>query len=167
MTQIKIAVVGLGRIGWQFHCPTLQQHPQYDLVAVADADPARAAEGEQRFGCQGFTHYDDLLDVDGLEAVVIATPTHLHLEMARSAFGRGLHVYMEKPLAGDAAQSHQIVQLAESAGRVLGVYQPHRASATTQHLKAIIMSGLLGQVYRVRYGRFARYMRRSSASTAS
>lgn len=152
--KIRIGVVGLGRIGWQFHCRTLGEHQDFKLVGVADTDRERCQEAEETFGCVAFGDYAELLDLPGLEVVVIAAPTHLHKEMALAAFRRGLHVYMEKPLAVDAKQAESIVRAAERRGLLLSVYQPHRASGRIQHLMKILGAGEIGEVYQVRFGRF-------------
>ena len=153
-SKIRIGVIGLGRIGWQFHCRVLAEHKKYELVGVADTDRERCREAEERFGCAAFADYAELLDLPGLEVAVIAAPTHLHKEMALAAFRRGLHVYMEKPLAVDAREAESIVRAAERRGLVLSVYQPHRASDRIQHLMKIMRSGEIGEVYQVRFGRF-------------
>lgn len=152
--KIRIGVVGLGRIGWDFHCKTLAKHRDFALVGVADTDSERCREAEVTYGCAAFADFSELLELSGLETVVIAAPTHLHKEMALAALRRNLHVYMEKPLARNLDEARSIVRAAARKGRVLSVYQPHRVSATTQHLLKILRSGEIGQVYQVRFGRF-------------
>ncbi|MEW6755889.1 MAG: Gfo/Idh/MocA family oxidoreductase [Candidatus Latescibacterota bacterium] len=153
--EIDAGVIGLGRIGWQFHCPALARHPEFRLVGVADAAPERCSEAQQTYGCPAFGDYRELLEVPGLSLVVVAAPTHLHHRMTLEALARGLHVYAEKPLASNARQAAEMVRAAAEAGRVLSVYQPHRAAAETQQLLGILRSGEIGQVYQVRCGRFA------------
>jgi len=152
--KIHIGVIGLGRIGWQFHCKTLAGHRDFELVGVADTEAERCREAEDTCGCAAFTDYVDLLAIPGLEAVTIAAPTHLHKAMALAAFRQGLHVYMEKPLARNVDEARSIVRAGKRWGRVLSVYQPHRASASIQHLQKILRAGQIGQVYQVRFGRF-------------
>ena len=124
--RLRIGVAGLGRIGWKFHCARLGTHPDFMLAAVADTDPERLAEAESTYGCQGFASFEEMLAQAGLDAVVIATPTHLHESMSLAAFARGAHVLLEKPMALDYAQAERIVREAERTGRLLTVYQPHR-----------------------------------------
>ncbi len=152
--KLKFGVIGLGRIGWQFHCRSLAKHQHCKLVATADPEEERRDEAADTYHCATFQHYQDLLDLPGLDAVTIAAPTHLHKEMALAAFRRHLHVYMEKPMALDLAEAQSIARAAKRHQRLLSIYQPHRATASTQHLKKILNSGLIGQVYQVRFGRF-------------
>lgn len=153
MNKIRIGVAGLGRIGWDFHAKNLVKHPDFELAAVADMEADRRAQAEKELGCRAVAAFDDLLDA-GLEAVVIATPTHLHREMAVKAFARGLHVLLEKPMALDPAEARAIAAAAEAAGRTLTVYQPHRLMAYFQHLRRLLDSGIIGRVYWVRSGMF-------------
>ncbi len=145
--KIRIAVAGLGRIGWRFHCAQLAQHRSYKLAAVADTEADRRQEATDAFGAAAYADYYDMLDKEKLDAVVIATPTHLHKDMALAAFRAGLHVVLEKPMAADLADARRIVRAAERVGVKLTVYQPHRLNAYYQHLLRIVQSGRIGPVY--------------------
>lgn len=160
MSRIKIGVAGLGRIGWGFHAKGLVRHPDYELVAVTDVEAERRAQAESELGCKSFERFEEMIDKAGLEAVVIATPTHLHRGMALQAFARGLHVLLEKPMALNRDEGVDIVKAATSAGRKLTVYQPHRLAPYFQHLREIVASGKIGRVYSVRSGMF-NYARRN------
>ena len=153
--RIRIAVAGLGRIGWQFHAHGLAKHRDFRLVAVADTAGDRRAEAKETFGVAAYADYYEMIDRTELDAVVIATPTHLHRDMALAAFRKGLHVLMEKPLAASYGEAQIMVRAAKRAGVKLTVYQPHRASAYFRHLKRIIESGKIGRVYWVRRGMFS------------
>ncbi|NQT93378.1 MAG: Gfo/Idh/MocA family oxidoreductase, partial [Lentisphaerae bacterium] len=154
MKKIKIAVAGLGRIGWHFHCKVIAESRDFELVAVADPDAERRAEAEGIYGCASSADYDAMLDAGGLDAVVVATPTHFHKAHSLAALRKGMHVYLEKPMAMDLAEARAIARAAKKAGRVLSVYQPHRAHACLQHVLRIIRSGKIGEVYHVRRGMF-------------
>lgn len=157
---LRIGVAGLGRIGWNFHCRRLAEHSDFHLVAVADTDVQRLAEAKDTHGCSVFERFGDMLENVALDAVVIATPTHLHEAMTLDAFARGLHVLLEKPMALDYAEAERIVRAAEAASRVLTVYQPHRLNAYFQHFKTLIESGRIGRLTRVQRGSFS-YSRRN------
>lgn len=160
MNRIKIGVAGLGRIGWGFHAKGLFQHPDYELLAVTDMEAERRAQAETELHCRAFAQFDDMIASPGLEAVVIATPTHLHRDMALKAFAKGLHVILEKPMALNTKEAGEIARGAIAAGRKLTVYQPHRLAGYFQHLRRIVQSGKIGQVYWVRCGMFG-YSRRN------
>jgi predicted dehydrogenase len=158
--RISIGVAGLGRIGWQFHCREIARSPDFELAAVQDVKADRRAEAQQVYGVPSFARFSDMLGAAGLEAVVVATPTHLHREMAEEALRRGCHVLLEKPMAESAADAAAIVRTAARHRLVLTVYQPNRAAAYFQHLQKLLASGVIGEPYHVRIGAF-RYVRRN------
>jgi predicted dehydrogenase len=153
--KIRIAVAGLGRIGWRFHCGTLAKHRDYKLVAMADTEPDRRREAEDTFGVTAHHDYYDMLEKEDLDAVAIATPTHLHKAMALAAFRSGRHVMLEKPMAMDLPEARAIVRAAAKADLKLTVYQPNRARADFQHLRRLVESGVIGRVYWVRRGMYS------------
>lgn len=157
--KIRIAVAGLGRIGWDFHALGLAKHPRFSLVAVADTEEARRREAEDQLGCASHAGFDDMIGSADLEAVVIATPSHLHREMAVAALKRGLHVLLEKPMAPDYRDSRAIARAARQARRVLTVYQPVRLASSFQHLLRIVRSGRIGRVVWAQRGMW-NYVRR-------
>jgi scyllo-inositol 2-dehydrogenase (NADP+) len=152
--KIKIGVAGLGRIGWIFHCAEIARHPAFAFVAVQDPEPKRCAEAERVYGVRSFARFDDMLGEGGLDAVAIAAPTHLHRSMAVQAVDAGCHVMLEKPMAPNSVDAEAIVRAAARRRRILTVYQPRRADASFQHLRALLASGIVGEVYHARIGMF-------------
>ena len=151
--KLNIGVTGLGRIGWE-HAKALAGHADFTLAVVADPAADRRGEAVTKFGCAAVATHDELLSSAGLDAVVIATPTHLHRTMAVAAFTAGKHVLLEKPMAVTVAEASAIAEAAQRAQRVLTVYQPHRLMAYHQQIRQAIATGKLGQVYHVKRGAF-------------
>lgn len=158
--KIRFGVAGLGRIGWSTHCAMIANHPDCELVAVADTEAARRAEAEAKYGCKAFADFNDMIASGLLDAVVVATPTHLHEAMACSAFAQKLHVILEKPMAPTREAAERIAKAAKDADCVLTVYQPHRLMAYFQQIKSIVESGRIGKVFSIQRGAFS-YARRN------
>ena len=152
--KIRMAVIGLGRIGWE-HCKQLQQHADVVLAAVADREENRCAEAREEFGCSSHLDYREMLARAKLDAVLIASPTHLHKEMALAAFAHQRHVFLEKPMAMNVVEAQAIIRAARKARRVLTVCQPLRAAAAYQQLKKILATRQLGEIYHIRRGYFS------------
>jgi predicted dehydrogenase len=152
--RIRIGVAGLGRIGWSFHCGQISASKDFVLAAVVDPCEERRAEAIATYGCDAFADFDAMIRDADLDAVVIATPTHFHKAHALAAFRKGLHVLLEKPMAMNLKEGRSIASAAKRAGRILTVYQPHRLHARYRHLRRIIDSGKIGEVYHVRIGMF-------------
>jgi len=151
--KLRIGVTGLGRIGWE-HCKGLAAHADFTLAAVADPVGERCEEAATTFGCAVFATHEELIKAGQLDAIVIASPTHLHKAMAVAAFKAGLHVLLEKPMAVTVAEARAIATAAMKAKRILTVYQPHRLMAYHQQIRQAIATGKLGQVYHVKRGAF-------------
>lgn len=95
--------------------------PDMRPVAVADSDPARAADLAAALGARAAPRWEDLLTDPEVAVVVVATPPSSHASIARAALEAGRHVLCEKPLATDAASAADVRTAAERSGRVLVV----------------------------------------------
>lgn len=125
------------------------------LAAICDPDPVKlAAYADDYPQATAFIDWRDLL-VSDIPAVVIATPTPLHFEMALAALDADKDVFVEKPLTHNSQQARELAQLAEARGRILMVghlllYQPAVA-----WVKNYILSGELGELYGIRHERLS------------
>lgn len=126
-----------------------------EVVAICDVDSAhleKAAveiEGKQGRRPLTFKNYEELLAVDGLEAVIIGTPTQWHALQFIAAVERGLDVYCEKPLASDIREGRAMVRAAEKSGRVVQVGFQRRQSDSYKQVKAFLDEGKFGRVVQV------------------
>ena len=161
MKCLKTAVIGLGRIGWNLHIPQiLRRKDMFTLVGVVDVSQERLDEAKQVYGVNGYTDIATLVEKEKPDLVVIASPTHLHREHACTALKLGCDVFCDKPLSTDYENACAIAQCAEECGRKLMVYQPHRAGATANHIKAILATGKLGKLSTIKCN-ISTYVRRS------
>lgn len=160
MKTLRTALVGLGRIGWNFHLPQMNKHPGFTPVAVVDTDPTRLEEARQQYGVAGFTDIAEMLDAVHPDLTVIASPTHLHRQHAILAMEKGSDVFLDKPMAPDVTAADEIAAAAARLGRKLMVFQPHRSYAEASVLRRILKSGVLGALYLLKRGNTG-YNRRS------
>lgn len=146
--------IGLAQVGYGYWGPNLLRSfasiPGVDIVAVADANPARLRDlPAGNGGLASCTDYRRLVERADVDAVVIATPASTHAEIAAHALAAGKHVLVEKPLATSAADARRLCDLAERGGRVLMVGHTFLFNAAVRRLKATIDTGELGDVYYV------------------
>ena len=148
--RLRCGVIGTGAIGIG-HLLSLNSCPRAAAVAVAETNPQRAKEATERFKIpRSYNDYRELLDQPDIEAVTIATPNHLHAEMAIEALKARKHVLIEKPLATNVKDATRIVETAKKTKRTLMVGQNFRFNRYTQMAKMIIDRGELGEIYHAR-----------------
>ena len=154
MKKLKIAVSGLGRIGWTYHLAQISSHEGFELAAVADPMQERLTEVKQKYGdgVKGYTSFGELLDNEKIDVAVVASPTLFHLEQVLAAFEHGVDVILEKPMAPSLEQADKIIESMRKHGRKLMVYQPERTRPEFQALKSILDRGVIGKVYMIKRG---------------
>src|ERR1700716_2600218 len=101
MTEpVRIGVVGAGAIAQLTPLPVLSKMRGAKLVAICDNDRPKARSLADRFDIPDvYTDIGDLLEADGVQAVVFATPNHLHEPHVLSAIAAGVDVLVERPLS--------------------------------------------------------------------
>ena len=100
--RLRCAVIGTGGIGLE-HLINLASCPRAASVAIAESNPQRAKEASERFRIsRSYNDYRELLDQPDIDAVIVATPNHLHAAVAIEALQARKHVLLEKPMATNA-----------------------------------------------------------------
>ena len=150
---VRIAVVGTGAIAQMTHIPVLSKLRGAKLVALCDNDAAKARALADRFDVPDvFTDFEELLESDALDAVVIATPNHLHEPHVLSALRAKLHVLCERPLSLTTRGVERCLSAAQKADRRLVVGHNHRFRTDVQALDQYIRNAELGQLTSIRAG---------------
>src|SRR5205085_11691300 len=133
--NIRVGLVGAGAIAQLAHLPILSKLRGAQLVALCDNDRPKARALADRFDVPDvFTDVEDLLEFDELDAVVVATPNHLHEPHVLSALNAGVHVMCERPLAVTARGVERILAAADRADRTVHVANNHRFRSDVQAL---------------------------------
>lgn len=148
---INVGVIGLGRIGWHHHLKLLKTHPEFNIAACVDLLPERRKEAEQVYGCRTFSNVNAFLKSGVAELAVVCTMSIDHCKHTIAALKAGLHVVVEKPMAMTVADVDKMVQAAKKARRVLTVHQNYRARPIMRFVHEIIDSGILGDVFWMRF----------------
>jgi predicted dehydrogenase len=158
---LRAGLIGCGFISQQ-HIPAWRASPDAELVAVCDANRARAEERAQQFGIGAV--YDDvatMLDRERLDCVDIATRPESHRALASLATGRGADVLCQKPLAATMAAGREIAGLCARAGVRFMVLEMWRHLPAMKDLKQQLEAGLIGPVHSLRLLGHRRPMNRS------
>lgn len=150
---IRVGVVGAGAIAQLAHLPVLGKMRGVQLAAICDNDRPKARALADRFGIpDAFSDIEDLLELRELDAVVIATPNHLHEPHVLSALAAGKHVMCERPLALSARGVERILTAATRANRVVAVANNLRFRSDVQALDRFLRGGELGKLTGIRAG---------------
>jgi predicted dehydrogenase len=150
---LRTAVIGLGRIGFGYHCPEVAAAAGFALTAVSDPLPERLAEAHARWGVRGFADLAAMLTEVRPDLVVIASPTRFHRAHAEAALAAGAHVFCDKPVVESVAEFDPIVAAAGAANRRFVAYQPRRFAPEVSALREILRSGVLGRIHLVKRAR--------------
>ena len=161
MTRVGIGVVGFGWMG-QAHSRSYRRIPllfpdragEPDLVVCSDTVAARRDEASAAFGFREVT--DDwraVCEHPGVDAVVVAAPNMLHVEIVEAACSAGKHVFCEKPVGGTPEQTARAAAAARAAGVITGVGYNYRFAPLVRHAAELIGSGRIGELTNYR-GRF-------------
>lgn len=153
--RIRIGLIGAGAIAQLAHLPVLSNIKKAELVAICDNDGPKARSLAERFGVPDvFTDIDDMLEFDHLDAVVIASPTHLHEPHVLAALKAKVHVLCERPLSLTAKGVERILSAAQKADRKVVVGNNHRFRSDVQQLSHFIKGGELGAISGIRAGQY-------------
>ncbi|MGB3937331.1 MAG: Gfo/Idh/MocA family oxidoreductase [Burkholderiales bacterium] len=133
MAKTRVAVFGVGYMG-KFHAEKFAASAAAELVAVADADGARAGEIAGALGCARATDYRALLGK--IDAACVAVPTERHHEAVRACLAAGVHVLVEKPIARTLVEADELLELAKQKDLVLQVGHLQRFNPAFQALAA-------------------------------
>ncbi len=116
---LGLALLGCGRVVRFLHLPAIARLAGARLVAVADPSEEARAEATARFpGIAAVSDWREALALDGVDAAIVCLPTNLHADAAEEAFRLGRHVYVEKPLASEAAAARRVLAAAAGSDRI-------------------------------------------------
>jgi predicted dehydrogenase len=139
---LRLAILGTGRIAHD-HAAAARSLDHVRLVAAIDVDPGAAENFAQRWDCRWWG--TSLANAPEVDAVIVCSPTSLHLEHALEAIDRGCSVLVEKPFARSVADAEQIIAAAESRGVVVSSGQVLRFMPMFSWAREAIAAGALGR----------------------
>ena len=142
--DLRAGVVGTGFIG-TVHVDALRRLG-VEVTGVVGSTSERA---EAKGLAPAYESYDALLSDERVDVVHLTTPNHLHYPQVKAALGAGKHVVCEKPLALTAAESGELVALAEQSGLVHCTNFNIRFYPQVQEARARALAGELGELWNV------------------
>jgi predicted dehydrogenase len=145
--MIRIAVLGAGRWGPNL-IRNFHEADQAQVVVVADPRGPRLDQLREHFpGVEVVAEAQAAIERPDVDAVVVATPTVTHGELARQALEAGKHVLVEKPITTDGDQGEALCQMAEGTGRILMVGHVFLYNPAVRAIKERLDAGDCGRLY--------------------
>lgn len=162
--RYRVGVIGVAHMHVNELMRKFHEHPQCDMVAIADTKPEVPEKNTTSRSTRGFTletareelripkQYDDyheLLDKERLDIAIVCSENSRHGEVAEAVFGHGAHMVTEKPMAASQAEALTMVRAARQADRKLMVNWPSTWSPATRRLKRLLDEGAIGRLWQV------------------
>jgi predicted dehydrogenase len=143
----RIALIGTGWWATEHHIPALLVHPNAELVALCDADLAKAQQTAHAYGIpNAYASVDDLLANEQLDGAIVVTNHATHHEVAKACLLAGLHILIEKPMTLFAPEAKELVELAAARGVQIAMGYNHTYAPYTIRAQQMVASGGLGEL---------------------
>lgn len=148
---LRVGLIGAGWIS-ESHLPHIEADGDAHVVAVCDLDLARAEAISRPRGGRAYGDWTEMLDAEQLDMVWVCTPPLHHRAPTVAALERGIHVYLEKPVARDLSDGEAIVAAAEGADAVCVVGYQWRGSELLQRVRELVSPREVAMLVSRNYG---------------
>ena len=150
---MKIAFAGAGYI-IDIHAQAARLQKGVELVALVNRSSIKADALAQKYEIkQQYETVEQLLNAGGVDALVVGTPNYLHAPQTIAALNAGVNVMVEKPMAMDAGEAHQMLEASQRSGAILMVAHCFRFDPEVLWLRHQVELGRLGNIIRTKgYG---------------
>ena len=144
--KMRLIQCGIGGFGRSWLTDVTTASPDFELAALVDTLPENLAAARALcLGVPGFPTLEEALAQVTADAVLTVTPPPVHVEHARLAFGRGLHLLTEKPLADTTEHAREMLRLADASGRTFMVSQNYRFRPAMQGARELLAARAVGE----------------------
>ncbi|HWC20643.1 MAG TPA: oxidoreductase [Terriglobales bacterium] len=142
--MVNVGLVGFGFAGSIFHAPIISAVPGLKLRAILQRTGNNAAAAFPN--AMVVRSLDELLGIEEIKLIVIATPNTSHYSIAKQCLVAGREVVVDKPFTTTYAEAEELVRLAQQRGRLLTVYQNRRFDGDFRTLQELLGANRLGRV---------------------
>ncbi len=147
--RVRIGMIGVGGRGQEL-LKQVMELPKAQVVAIADVYTRRHDEAKQiANGIQTVNDHRRLLDMKDIDAVIVASPLHIHAQHFLDTLAAGKDLYAEKTMTWSIPEADQCLQAAKKSDRVIQIGLQHESSGALADARKWIKDGLLGKVTQV------------------
>jgi predicted dehydrogenase len=166
--RINVGFIGVGSMGGRHHLGRILKFEDVQVVGIAEVEATRREHAVQRVekryaeakksgqyrGCTGYSDFRELLARKDVDAVVIATPDHMHAIPCLYAAKAKKHIYCEKPLTHNIREGRLIVEAVDRHGVVFQTGSQQRSEFGNRFRRAVelVWNGGIGRVKTIRVG---------------
>lgn len=150
MEKIRIGILGCANIVERLMGDTINKSDDFELFAIASRNKEKALRFSSNFSCLPVVGYDQLLDLDEIDAIYIPLPIAYHEEWAIKALEKGKHVLCEKSLSTDYDSVKRIVDTAKSKNKILFENFMFEYHSQIEWLKNKIFNNGIGEIRNIR-----------------
>lgn len=148
--KVKVAIIGCGSIANSAHIPAYMENEDVQIKYFCDIVPQRADEAVEKYGCgRAVYDYHEILSDPELDAVSVCTHNDMHSVIAIDFMKAGKDVLSEKPAARVLDEALEMQRVSHETDRILSIGVCNRFGTAVNHIKDLISSGELGEVYHV------------------
>lgn len=149
--KIRIGLIGCGSISGAHAAAYKQWSDLAQVVATCDVDETKAkARAQELAAGASYTNIDDLLRHQGVDAVDVCLPHHLHAPAVIAAAKAGKAIICEKPISTNLADARKMIQATKKAGVPFMVAHSDRFNPTTRKIRELVQAGAVGRVFLAR-----------------
>jgi phthalate 4,5-cis-dihydrodiol dehydrogenase len=156
---IRLGIAGLGQAGAAI-VPAIARNPAFSITAAADPRADATAAFQRDTGAATHADVEQLCGDPAVDAVYIATPTHLHARHTLAAIAAGKHVLVEKPLATSLEDAAAMVEAAAAARMQLVVGHSHSFEPPIRAMRELVVGGSLGRLAMVHTWNYTDWLER-------
>ena len=146
MEKVNISLIGIGRMG-QFHLNVINQINSINLSGIYDSDEKHLNEISSKYNLNSFKSLDEA--IDKCDAVIIASPTKFHFDIAKKSIQKGKHVLVEKPMTENFIQAEELETMVKEKNIIFQVGHVERFNGAVQELHHIIENPYLIEARRL------------------
>lgn len=142
--KVRLASIGVGMIG-HLHARIAARSRECQLVALCDADPKKEAFATE-LGAKYYGDYREMIDRESLDGVIIALPNELHEPVGSACAAKGLHLFVEKPIATTVESAEKLIRAAQANKVQLLVAHHRRFNPSIMATRDLVRGGELGDL---------------------
>lgn len=157
MKKLRTALAGYGSGGRVYNAPVISSVPGYSIEKILTSSRENIQAAQNDFPeAQVVQDYNDILQDNTIDLVIILLPNHLHYTYAKKALSKGKHVVVEKPFTTTVKEAEELLHLARQNDLVLSVNHNRRWDSDIRTIKKLLQEEKLGDIveFEARFDRF-------------